>query len=89
MASPCVFPSGGFVMLIPEAPRRGQGDIGKANCAGQGCPERSYCRRFQVRIWPGALNDGTGRWGSFDLERAAVGGECPNFVRWIGERRAV
>jgi hypothetical protein len=72
-------------MLIPLAPKRSS-DVVKANCAGQGCPESAQCRRFRVRI--GAdWKVWTGAWGSFDLERAAFGGECPNWVRYIDPRR--
>lgn len=74
-------------MLIPAAPiKRGQESITKANCAGQGCPERMQCRRFRVRIGE-RWQETTGQWASFDLARKAVGGECPNFVRYIDARR--
>jgi len=62
----------------------------KANCAGQWCPERGFCRRYQARIVGPAKVDWTqqsGLWGSFDIERQ-VFGDCPAFVRWVGERRA-
>jgi hypothetical protein len=72
-------------VLIPLAPKR-TSDVVKANCAGQGCPESAQCRRFRVCI--GAdWKAGTGLWASFDLERAERGGECPNWVRYIDQRR--
>lgn len=73
-------------MLIPKV-SAAPVDYVKANCAGQGCADRETCRRFQVRIGE-SWEVTTGRWGSFDIERARFGGECPAFKRWIGERRA-
>lgn len=68
------------VMFLPKAPARAQGDIAKANCAGVGCEERVECRRYLVRIGEG----GAAQWASFDVERAALGGACPNFKRLAG-----
>ncbi len=73
-------------MLLPKV-SAAPVDVAKANCAGQGCGERDRCRRFLVRIGE-SWREGTGQWGSFDLERQMVGGECPSFKRWIGDRRA-
>jgi hypothetical protein len=79
-------------VLIPAAPRKSeaQGNLTKANCAGQGCPERALCRRFQVRIVEPARGEWvqqSGLWISADIERQETG-TCVHFVRWIGERRA-
>jgi hypothetical protein len=79
-------------VLIPAAPRinQAQGNLTKANCAGQGCPERGTCRRFQVRIVEPARGEWVqqhGLWVSADIERA-IFGTCAHFVRFIGERRA-
>lgn len=73
-------------MLIPFE-RGGQSDIAKANCAGQGCADRVECRRFRVRINE-SWQTTSGQWASFDVERAAHGGDCRSFVRWHGERVA-
>lgn len=72
-------------MLIPAAPPQ-KSNVLKANCAGQGCPDRDGCRRFQARIGE-EWHQSTGRWISADLERE-VFGECASFVRWHGERKA-
>lgn len=72
-------------MFLGARPIRSE--ISRANCAGQGCPEREQCRRYRVRLdlnWEA----GTGQWISADLERAALGGECPSFKRYISERPA-
>lgn len=57
----------------------------KLNCAGQGCPERDGCRRYEIRIAEGHLEVGGVRvqqfgWASFDLEREAFGG-CFSRIR--------
>jgi hypothetical protein len=63
--------------------------LGKANCAGQGCPERRGCRRYQVRIlgpsrapWEHRY----GLWVSADLERQKLG-SCALFVKWRPESK--
>lgn len=64
-------------------------EIAKANCAGQGCADRGQCRRYESFIptrervtW----EEQVGLWCSFDIERALMGGSCPQFVRWHGGR---
>lgn len=74
-------------MLLGQQQEKKPVDVAKLNCAGQGCSEREYCRRFRVRIG-GGWQVGTGQWGSFDLERAAHADECRSFVRWHGDRVA-
>lgn len=77
------------MFLIPvQEKNKAQGDIGngtagiaKANCAGQGCSERAYCRRYRVRIGE-EWQRGTGQWASFDVEREMFG-DCRAFKRWI------
>lgn len=67
-----------------------QADVGKANCAGQGCEDRAQCRRYQVRIvGPKEIQweKQSGQWCSFDLERLRFG-TCASFVRWIWARAA-
>lgn len=75
-------------MLLSTAPAKkeqsAQGNVSKANCAGQGCPERDGCRRFQVRIVEPARGEWiyqVGQWISADIERL-MDGKCPHFVRW-------
>lgn len=66
-------------MLIPVvvAPKQ-QNQFSKANCAGQGCPERKFCRRYAVRI--GEV--GRQQWASFDIERGFFG-DCMSFARLV------
>ena len=54
--------------------------VGKLNCAGQDCPEREGCRRFEVRV-PDRYEKGADglkvslfEWGGFDIERKRFGG---------------
>lgn len=53
------------------------------NCAGQGCHERSSCRRFVVRVnAPGSSGEYRyGAWASFDIERKLTG-DCKSFVKY-------
>jgi hypothetical protein len=65
-----------------------QADVGRMNCAGQSCPERKFCRRYQVFI-PTRGYDREhphGAWGSFDIERQKLAGECRAFVQFRGNR---
>lgn len=54
----------------------------KLNCAGQGCPERQGCRRYEVGI-VGHKEIVQGKevavldWASFDIERQRFG-DCPH-----------
>jgi len=56
----------------------------KTNCAGQGCPERDGCRRYEVRI-PDRIEIVKSHhiprmeWASFDLERRWTG-ECQHRI---------
>lgn len=71
-------------MGLSAAVRAVQGDVGKANCAGRGCPDRRQCRRFQVRIvGPSRVRweEQYGQWVSADVERK-IFGTCALFVRW-------
>jgi hypothetical protein len=64
-----------------------QTSLGRLNCAGQLCPERSQCRRYRVLI-PSLDSDRDrphGEWASFDLERVAAV-TCEVFVLYRGER---
>lgn len=82
-------------MLLPPAPGKeargaGEASITRANCAGQGCPERQQCRRYRVRIVSperGDWHHQAGQWISADIERSNTG-TCVHFVRWIAERKA-
>jgi hypothetical protein len=63
----------------------------KLNCAGQGCPERAGCRRYELRLAE-RYEEVHGYkiprfdWASFDLERAASG-SCENRVRMYEAKR--
>ena len=69
---------------VPELVQ--QRSLGRANCAGLGCDERTACRRFVVRIvWPPSVEwfRRHGDWISADLERIATG-TCASFVQYRG-----
>lgn len=58
--------------------------VAKLNCAGQQCPERDGCRRFEVRIPDGTIkirgkDFATFAWASFDIERQHFG-NCASLV---------
>jgi hypothetical protein len=56
----------------------------KTNCAGRECPERSGCRRYEVRI-PDRIEIVKDHhmprleWASFDIERMYEG-NCPHRI---------
>lgn len=58
--------------------------IPETNCAGQGCPERDGCRRYEVRLRTEHEPDNGFRWASFDLERR---GRCIHRIAMEGARR--
>jgi hypothetical protein len=58
----------------------------KTNCAGQLCPEREGCRRYQIRISSGKevicdVETPTYEWASFDIERQRFGA-CPHLIHY-------
>lgn len=63
-------------------------ETGRMNCAGQGCRDREGCRRYRVMIHArGADREHPhGAWGSFDVEKRRMGGDCPAFVQYRGNR---
>ena len=58
-------------------------ELGRLNCAGQGCEQRMECRRYRIRLprigeGPEKLFD----WGSFDIEKLWFVGDCPALIKY-------
>lgn len=64
-------------------------DREQLSCTGQWCAEREKCMKYRRHAaWP-SREYGAQEWASFDIERLALGGDCPAFdpINQKGARR--